>query len=241
MKDNILVLNGSGYGNAIKDLGNLVFNHNNFLANPAEFRLILFTGGADVDPSYYGDNSPRRLCGSNIKRDRVEKIIYDLAIEYDIMMTGICRGVQFLNVMAGGKMMHHISGHDNGLHNIQLETGESVLVNSYHHQMVLPDHNAKIIGWSSEVLSSVYIGNNDEYVEYQGREVEAVIFPKTKSFGVQYHPEVMSEHLEGYNYYRTMVKNALSMDWENFITLYTKGIKDVKLFEICEHNSTASG
>ncbi len=241
MGDNILVLHGSSYGNAIEGLGNLVFDVNRFLSKPEDFKLILFTGGPDVDPSFYDDTSPLGACLSNLRRDVVERIAHNLALEYGILMAGICRGLQFLNVMAGGKMIHHLSGHGNTIHPMQLATGEEILVNSYHHQMILPAKGAEIVGWSGEILSKEYIGFGDEYVTYAGREYEAAIFPKTKAFGVQYHPESMPEHAEAYDYYRKMVENALMMGWEDFIELYTKGRKDVELFEIRERSSAASG
>lgn len=46
-------------------------------------------------------------------------VLYNNAKRLQIPMVGICRGAQFLNVMAGGKMIQHVEGHAiHGTHEI---------------------------------------------------------------------------------------------------------------------------
>lgn len=241
MKDKILVLNGQSYATPAKGLGTIVYQDEAFFDHPEDFKLVLFTGGEDVSPELYGETSPRRMCGSNLRRDTLEKQVFDLALKHDVLMTGICRGIQFLNVMAGGRLMHHVAYHAGTTHLMELLTGEQFRVNSLHHQMAIPHDDAIIAGWSHRNLSTKYVGDGDCEISYYGLEVEAAIFPKIKAFGVQYHPEMMASDTTGARYYRQMIKNAFTMDWGKFIDGYVGGLHNVQLFEVRERHSAACG
>jgi len=241
MPNKILVLNGYTYRSPVDGLGDVTTKASDFLANPNEFKLILFTGGEDVTPMLYGDTSPHGLCHYSVERDEFEIKIYKKAFALGIKMTGICRGIQFLNVMAGGRMMHNITNHAGYDHLMRTSTGEEIVVNSYHHQMILPPPEAKVVGWSAKNLSREYIGNADMKVDYRGKENEAVIFPEAKSFGVQYHPEGMDVKSEGFIYYRKMIINALELKWEEYIQTYTRGKNGDKLLTMCEHSGATAG
>lgn len=218
---NILVLNGHSYGNAIAGLGRIVTDVRLFLDYPDKFELILFTGGEDVSPELYGDDSPEGYCYNNPRRDAEEMRVFELALKKEILMTGICRGVQFLNVMSGGRMMHHVDNHAGRNHLMETFISSApIYVNSLHHQMVVPNEKGIIVGWSVPRLSKTYIGRRDLAEAYEGPEVEAVIFPETRSFGVQYHPEMMDRSSDGYLFYKKMVHAALSNPFEIFVEMY---------------------
>lgn len=220
--DKILVLNGFGYGEALLGIGELAQNIEDFAQNPEEFMLVLFTGGADVTPELYGDTSPRGLCQSNPQRDATERIVFRIALEAGIPMAGICRGLQFLNVMAGGKLIHHLDGHTGAFHLMEVQKDDKLRrVNTLHHQMVIPPNDAFIIGWSKAKLSEKYIGNEDKEIRWPGPEVEAVIYPKIKACGVQYHPEMMPKRSDGYEFFYEMVYNMTITDMETFVKVYT--------------------
>lgn len=99
--------------------------------------LVLFKGGADVDPSYYGE-SKHPLTQCNPERDAYEKQIYDAAKAMGKKMLGICRGSQFLSTMNGAKLHQHIEGHG-GPHmcytiDADGNEGEIPSITSTHHQ-----------------------------------------------------------------------------------------------------------
>lgn len=60
--------------------------------NIKEADLVIFTGGADVDPELYGENSGK-FTRVNTGRDRIEVMTYKLAQELHIPCLGICRGL----------------------------------------------------------------------------------------------------------------------------------------------------
>lgn len=218
----VLVVNGASYFKAIKNIANYSSDVTSFMRNPANFSLVLFTGGEDISPELYGETSPHNVCSHCIERDTYEQAIFEKALQHNIKMTGICRGVQFLNVMAGGKMIHHLDNHAGPTHYMTTSCGERVLVNSYHHQMVLPPENAVIIGWSSERRSDTYIGDKDLKVDPPCKEIEAVIYPNINAVGVQYHPEIMMECSEGYIWYERLVNNLMHAEsMEELTSQYT--------------------
>lgn len=239
MSQKILVVNGQSYAKAIEGLGTIVFNSSEFIRNPRDFELVLFTGGADISPSLYRDRSPKGLCFSTPRRDMQEIAIYEEALKYDIPMAGICRGLQFLNVMAGGTMMHHIDGHEACTHYMTTNDNKTILVNSLHHQMIIPTPNAIITAWSKQ-RSSVYIGKNDEPVRWYHNEYEAAIFPEIKGFGVQYHPEMMTKNEEGYAYFYEMVINATKKDWAFFMKQYSNGSRNAKQTSLLKLDASAA-
>ena len=65
---------------------------------------VLLTGGDDVEPARYGEET-LPCCGSmTLPRDAYEIELIRRAVERDIPMLGICRGIQVLNVALGGSL-----------------------------------------------------------------------------------------------------------------------------------------
>ena len=217
---NILIVGGAGsYKNPFLQLGNVIEDDKAFLNDPEKFDLVVFTGGEDVCPAMYGHTSPKNFCSYNVKRDIYEQQFYELALNNNIPMTGICRGSQFLNAMAGGTLMHHISHHGVN-HMIETIDGHIMEVTSTHHQMCVPAKHGHIMAWSSVKRSTVYYGDKDEKVDYFGKEVEGIYYPKENIFAVQFHPEYMNPKSSGFLWYREGVYNLLHLSKEEFTKRY---------------------
>lgn len=164
---------------------------------------IIFSGGADIDPEEYGvtEKHPTTY-GVNALRDKFEIELLQGAVERDMPVLGICRGVQVMNVALGGTLHQHVAEPDvtdGSIGHRQHEAGkkyeeiahhaamsdnpvarsvypmEKVPVNSFHHQAI--DRVAPVlepVAYSDDGL------------------VEAVAHAgKTFVFGVQWHPEMM--------------------------------------------------
>ena len=119
---------------------------------------IVLSGGADLDPDYLGEE-PLDCVSINPRRDNQELTLVKLAVDRQIPILGICRGIQVLTAALGGKLYQDIKTQHNipciehsqtiarGLpsHKVRLEK-ESLLysffgkefldVNSFHHQAV---------------------------------------------------------------------------------------------------------
>ena len=80
-------------------------------ALPASGGVVL-TDGPDLDPRTYG-GSPRPVLGSQVSHDwdafQLDLLRY--ALDRDMPVLAICRGMQLLNVSFGGKLLQDIPGH----------------------------------------------------------------------------------------------------------------------------------
>lgn len=98
---------------------------------------ILFTGGQDVAPQLYGEEISAE-CGETCEmRDCMERILFEKVYEEDKPAFGICRGIQFINVMMGGSLYQDIAAEYEQCGSKVL-TGEKDLVE--HHMEPPYDH-----------------------------------------------------------------------------------------------------
>lgn len=168
-------------------------------SRPAD--ILVWTGGADVDPKYYGHTKhPSSYCAPD--RDDFEMAYYRTARK-DQLKVGICRGSQFLCVANGGTLYQDVDNHAIfGTHvcRYQNEFGGTVEfdVTSTHHQMQNPylsQDGSKLNFrlWGSANLSSYRVSTAEGDYDEDHRDVEIVYWPDSHSLGFQGHPEYKSE------------------------------------------------
>lgn len=157
---------------------------------------ILMTGGHDVNPKLYGEETLTE-CGEicNV-RDSMEQYLFQRALKEDKPVLGICRGIQLMNVLMGGTLYqdlpsqhpsdteHHMAPpYDRPIHKVFIAENTKLagligageyMVNSYHHQAVKkPAKGVTVSAYSEDNL------------------VEAIEVPEKKFIiGVQWHPEL---------------------------------------------------
>ena len=201
---------GMPYTPLFTQFGEVTQDIHTFKLTPFKFRLVVFTGGADVRPELYGDTSPRGYCHSDVSRDTAEVNIFRFAAQHKIKMAGICRGMQFINVMTGGKMVHDLAGHNKPHAVMTKDKNEPFETNSFHHQMCIPHKDTHLLAWANEKQSETYVGDKDELIEYKGPEVEAIYSSEFGAVGVQWHPEVLMSSSEGSTWFSHLVRDLLS-------------------------------
>lgn len=69
---------------------------------------LLLTGGGDVNPKLYGEDRLPETQPSDDERDEVELRLLSEALECDMPVFAICRGLQLLNVQHGGTLIQHL-------------------------------------------------------------------------------------------------------------------------------------
>ncbi|RFS24971.1 gamma-glutamyl-gamma-aminobutyrate hydrolase family protein [Chitinophaga silvatica] len=164
---------------------------------------FVLTGGIDVLPSIYGGNTeyPYRPTAFLPERDAFEKLIYEYALLHKIPILGICRGLQYINILEGGKVFEDIGESANQTHKretidkehtvdilsdtlLHSITGtDNGVVNSAHHQAIRPDELA------DDLVVSAYSSSDHiiEGIEYKDKT------DKPFMIAVQWHPERMKE------------------------------------------------
>ena len=166
---------------------------------------LLLTGGGDVLPAIYGAAAHSSFDPAEAGRDDYEIELVRRAIDADLPIFAICRGIQVLNVARGGTLVQHIPAEVDGniehvikeprfalAHDIRtapgslverlmragVDTPEHCAVNSRHHQAV------KVLGEGLVASATAPDG-----------VIEAIEDPSRRfCLGVQWHPE---------NFYRT--------------------------------------
>ena len=69
---------------------------------------VVITGGPDVDPALYGAARHEQTDPARPERDSWESDLCLAALEADLPMLAICRGLQVLNVALGGTLHQHL-------------------------------------------------------------------------------------------------------------------------------------
>ncbi len=178
---------------------------------------LLFSGGEDVAPAYYGEPKDPRCQEPDPDRDLFEIHLARVAMAQRVPTLGICRGLQLLNVAGGGTLYqdiacrpgtlsHHAAPSEarrTPIHGVHIKPGTRLRaimgvpesrVTSTHHQLVkelAPGFRA--VAWSIE----------DGIVE----GIEAADHPFLVA--VQWHPErIYQDHSEHLALFRALVAAA---------------------------------
>jgi putative glutamine amidotransferase len=158
---------------------------------------LVLAGGADVDPARYEEEAGPHTTATRPERDASEIALLQAALDRDLPLLAICRGMQLLNVLLGGTLIQHVpdvpgaQAHQLGLglyaeREVRIDPGsavgailgEAVTVECHHHQAL--DRLARGVtasAWAEDGLV--------EAVEVSGHPF---------CLGVQWHPEAGDDH-----------------------------------------------
>lgn len=149
--------------------------------------IVVFGGGADIDPALYGETINKAARTSiNPREDKRDKEAYDKVKSHQLKV-GICRGGQYLNVMSGGKMYQNVNGHASNHVMYDALFRTTFMVTSHHHQQMIAGPEGEVIGYTEKIGSNFYDQNGE--VAGPSVEPEIIYYPNTKSLCVQSHPE----------------------------------------------------
>ena len=150
---------------------------------------MVFTAGNNISPRSYGEGSMPCTGISDI-RDMVERELLRTAVDEDLSVFGVCRGMQFINVFFGGTLdrdipskvgetVNHMGhSHVNRVVHPGIErwlTASTFTVNSFHDQGVTLDS-------MSPALEVFAVCEGDGLVE-------GILHPSRPILGSQWHPE----------------------------------------------------
>jgi len=159
---------------------------------------MVFTGGNDIEPRYYGEEFSKLIGEISPRRDTHEmKLLSHIIEKTEIPILGICRGHQLINIAMGGSLYQDMkssgmedhfylnSPMNHPVHHVKVEEnsrlgrvagGDTLRVNSYHHQCINEVGRDLVVTASHRGIV--------EAVEYTGERFIV---------GLQWHPETMIE------------------------------------------------
>jgi hypothetical protein len=182
--------------------------------NVLDANIVLFTGGADVNPSFYGEHRGNFTYFAE-SRDLKDNTLYGAARENNkrIFFVGICRGAQFLTVKAGGTLFQDVTGHAiKGTHDLSVSSEYLSFVNqdivkasmstlpitSTHHQMMNPYNldpdDYDMVATCDGIRSAWYL-NGDNKIHQTSKDMpemdepEVVMYKNINALCIQGHPE----------------------------------------------------
>ncbi len=149
---------------------------------------LVLSGGGDIHPAYYGQIISGQAMSVDEQRDERERELLRCFCEQEKPVLGICRGLQVIDVFFGGTLFRELGTahlHESTIHTvITAESGslrdllgESIAVNSYHHQAIRTLGRGLIVTAVSEADGVI------EGIEHETLPVTAV----------QWHAERMME------------------------------------------------
>lgn len=164
---------------------------------------LLLSGGGDIDPALFGEPRHPATANISVERDRSELALARWALAENKPVLGICRGIQVLNVAAGGTLVQHIPDEAPGAishsfeltvprahvaHTVRIQPGACLSrllgateapTNSWHHQSCrAPGQGIVYTAWASDGV-------------VEGAEAPGHRF----AVAVQWHPEDLFDSL----------------------------------------------
>ena len=164
----------------------------------AQLDGIIFTGGEDFAPAYFGEEEHEKLGEVNVTRDTYDLTLFKLATDRNIPTLGICRGLQLINVAMGGTLYQDLPVEKpSDINHRQEEAGtvathgvsvvegsmmhqilgeKEIQVNTFHHQAIEKlAPGLKVVGWANDSVPEM---------------IEA--YPSRQIIGTQFHPEIFT-------------------------------------------------
>ena len=162
---------------------------------------LLFTGGEDVHPEFYGE-LVRPTCGEiDRARDEFELGLAKRALERGVPTFGICRGLQLLNVACGGSLHQDLSERPETVpahrtsreERSQLRHGVRILPDTRLRE-ILGSEEVKVTSTHHQLVNRLGSGLRVSALADDGT-IEGIEKPDHPFFlAVQWHPERMADH-----------------------------------------------
>lgn len=160
--------------------------------------LLIVVGGGALAPQWYDRPHEEKV---QPYRDKMEEKLIHYCVNHGIPIIGTCRGMQYINVLFGGKLAYHPQlpcprerGED---HKVKLlKENRDIYVNNYHKDVVFEDKLAPCF----EPLA----------IDEENHTIEAFQSESMKILGIQWHPERRFGSADGIDETRKLVRDFIS-------------------------------
>lgn len=173
---------------------------------------LVLTGGGDLCPSTYGEDPEHpKVRYVNSERDRFEVALAEAVMSQGIPVLGICRGMQLLNVVSGGKLIPHVPDVYDELDHFNPEDRKPIhhkvsILSSTRLQQIIGAEEISVVSWHHQAICDVPAGwrlsacSTDELIE----AIEHETHPW--AVAVQWHPEFTFEEAEHFRLFQEFVR-----------------------------------
>ncbi|MDD2486907.1 MAG: gamma-glutamyl-gamma-aminobutyrate hydrolase family protein [Candidatus Gracilibacteria bacterium] len=184
------------YVEAVENSGGIPYiipcNVKNIESYIMEMDAFIFPGGTDIDPSLYGEDLDGSIDTSK-ENDRFLLHFMEIIIESGKPILGICKGMQLINILFGGKLIQNLKNTDfHNQYERQYEFVDEVIIteksflhkifseneiqtNSLHHQAI------SVLGKDLDIVA---ISEHDD-------TIEGIEHKSLPIYGIQWHPECL--------------------------------------------------
>lgn len=176
-KDYVVFFEELGYEiTPVSNFQNITFN--------ADF--LVLTGGGNIH-----NEQPQR--------DKTEEKLYIEALNQNKPIIGICRGMQYINILLGGKLTKNANltqERKNGSDHSVLINDKLYAVNNYHNDVI----------FKKDLASKLNILAEDT----DNNTIEAFYSNELKILGIQWHPERKFSNTDGKEYSKQLIKDFIN-------------------------------
>ena len=159
--------------------------------------LLIVVGGGALDPKWYDREHDEE---TQPNRDRTEEKMIKYCIEHGIPIIATCRGMQYINVLFGGKLAYHPKltvdrprGKDHKVH--LLTENRDIYVNNFHQDVIFDKNLAPCF--------------TPMAIDEENHIIEAYYSEEMKLLALQWHPERQFETGEAEEETRRIIVNFI--------------------------------
>ncbi|MBP3327110.1 MAG: gamma-glutamyl-gamma-aminobutyrate hydrolase family protein [Coprococcus sp.] len=169
----------------------------------SHYDVLIVTGGGTLHPRHYVEPHKAEL---QPHRDAMEERLIMYCVENGIPIIGVCRGMQHLNALFGGKISYSAPfkvARPRGVdHMVRIvNTDRYVKINNFHSDCIYPEN-----------LSTMFY---PMAVDEENETIEAFISPTLSVLAFQWHPERYFESEEGRLFTRHLIQDFLGIPRDN--------------------------
>ena len=174
-----------------------------------DFHGLIISGGIDIDPSTYGKHGVKVSYDSDKKRDEMELFYMEKAIEKNLPVLGICRGMQLINVFFEGTL--HLDIHDLDLNfphpKTPLPLKEIYIEPHSKLYNILMSEHIKANALHHQAVEKLGVGLRKSAYD-KNRIIQAIEHESLDILGVQWHPEFMPYSKSSRKIFNHFIKRA---------------------------------
>ncbi len=153
---------------------------------------LLLMGGTDVNPKLYGASPAPETDEPDDERDAVEWRLIDEALERDLPIFAICRGLQMLNVHHGGSLHQHLGSpkHDTDFEDKSTIAHEVIIEPESHLANIVGSTRVRVNSRHHQAVDRIGEGLRVSARDSEDDTIEALEQPNRRFVvAVQWHPE----------------------------------------------------